>query len=460
MTALAPLLRRLAPLALSATIALGAALPAEAQGGRVAVVRDAEIEALLREYARPIFKAAGLNPDLQIILVNDSRFNAFVSGRRMFINTGALMQAETPNEIIGVIAHEAGHLAGNHQERLRQQLDRAQTTAIIAALLGAGAIAAGAAAGEGEVAKMGAGIAAGGGEFARRGLLSYQRGEEVTADRSAVTYLEKTGQSARGMLKTFQRFQSALSLSGTRADPYRVSHPMPRERIANLQNLAEKSRFFEKTDSPELQQRHDMMRAKIAAFTQGAAPASRLLRNAQSGTEATAYADALNTYLNGQPRAALAKADALVKQHPKNPYFQELRGDVLMKARKPAEAAAAYAKAMSLDKAKSSTIQFGYANALVATGDRASLEKAVGAVTKALERDRENVAGYELLAQAHGQLGNVAESELASADAHFYRGSIREAKIFAGRAQQKMKRGSPGWLRAQDIISFRQPKRG
>ncbi len=163
----------------------------------------------------------------------------------MFINTGALLQAETPNEIIGVIAHEAGHLAGGHQERLRDQLARAQTMAIVAGLLGLGAIAAGAASNSSELAQAGGGIAMGGGEFARRGLLGYQRSEETRADRSAVTYLEATGQSTKGMLKTFGRFQNALSLSGTRVDPYQVSHPMPQDRISNLETLAEGSKYYD-----------------------------------------------------------------------------------------------------------------------------------------------------------------------------------------------------------------------
>src|SRR5690606_21080815 len=155
----------------------------------------------------------------------------------MFINTGALLQSETPNEIIGVLAHEAGHIAGGHQERLRDQMARAQTMAVIASLLGIGAMAAGAATDASGLAQAGAGIMAGGGEAARRSLLSYQRSEESAADQSAIRYLEATGQSGRGMLVTFQRFQSALALSGARVDPYRVSHPMPRERIANLETM-------------------------------------------------------------------------------------------------------------------------------------------------------------------------------------------------------------------------------
>ena len=145
--------------------------------GRVPVVHDAEIEALVRDYARPIFKAAGLSRSgIDIVLVNDPRFNAFVAGRRIFINTGALLTAETPNEIIGVIAHEAGHMAGGHQERLRQQLARAQTMAVIGTLLGMGAAAAGAATDSGGLGKAGAGIAAGTSEIARRGRVRDEAG--------------------------------------------------------------------------------------------------------------------------------------------------------------------------------------------------------------------------------------------------------------------------------------------
>lgn len=444
-------------LACALVLPLALPVPAGAQQRSVPVVRDAEIEALVRDYSRPIFKAAGLsNSSVGIVLVNDSSFNAFVAGRRMFINTGALVTSETPNEIIGVIAHEVGHIAGGHQERLRDQLARAQTMAIVGALLGLGAVVAGAAADAGGLAQAGGGLAMAGGEMARRGLLGYQRSEETTADRSALTYLEATGQSAKGMLTTFKRFASALSLSGSRVDPYTVSHPMPRERIANLQSLAEASPYFNKTDSPELQLRHDMMRAKIAVYTEGQAAAARLFRKDSRGLAAQ-YGDAIATYLYGNPRSALQKADALAKAHPKNPYFQELRGDILIKANRPAEAAQAYATAVKLDPAKSSLLQVAYGQALLATGKPDSIEKAVSEINKGLDRDRENLSAYRYLAQAYGQLGQVPEAELATAEGYFYGGSYKEAKIFAARAQMKMKRGSPGWVRAQDIINYRQP---
>ncbi|MER8729246.1 M48 family metalloprotease [Mesorhizobium sp. M1227] len=444
--------RALAMLSLAAVVAMAGSVNAFAQN--VPVVRDAEIEALVRDYARPIFKAAGLSGDaINIVLVNDQSFNAFVAGRRLFINTGALMTAETPNEIIGVIAHEAGHIAGGHQQKLREQLERAKTMAILATLLGAGAMVAGATSNSRGLAGAGMGVVAGGGEMAQRSILAYQRTEEMTADRSAITYLNATGQSGMGMLKTFGRFQKALSLSGAQVDPYRISHPMPQERIANLEVLVKQSPYVDKVDPPALQQRHDMMRIKIAAYMQGQAAASRLMRK-NPGSLASRYGDAQMTYLFGNLASALTKTNALIKEQPKNPYFQELRGDILMKANRPKDAADAYAKSVSLDPARSGLLPVSYGQALMAIGTQDSLKKAVAQINTGLGRDRENAAGYRYLAQAYGELGNIPAAELATAEGHFYSGDYKNAKIFAMRAQQSMKRGEPGWLRAQDIINY------
>jgi predicted Zn-dependent protease len=443
--------------ALAAVVVSTASVAAFAQG-RVPIVRDAEIEALVRDYARPILKAAGLSKSgIDIILVNDPNFNAFVAGRRMFINTGALLQSETPNEIIGVIAHEAGHIAGGHQERLRDQMARAQTMAVIASLLGVGAMAAGAATDQGGLAGAGAGIMMGGNEVARRGLLSYQRTEEAAADQSGIRYLEATGQSGKGMLITFGRFQSALSLSGAKVDPYRISHPMPRDRIANLETLVEASPHYGATDSAELQQRHDMMRAKIAVYTKGQAEGSRLFK--KLSPLAAQYGEAQLAFRFSNPRNALKKADALIKQQPNNPYFHELRGDILLKANQPEKAVSAYAKAAQLDPAKSSIIQIAYGQALIATGKTENVKKAASLIKDALSRDKENFNGYTYLAQAYGQLGDVGEAELATAEGYYYSGNYQQAKIFAMRAQQKFKRGAPAWVRAQDIISQKTSKK-
>ncbi len=454
------LVRRSVAVLAAASIAVTSALPALAQsrGGGVPIVRDAEIEALVADYAAPILKAAGLGGrGIRVILVNSQSFNAFVDGRRIFINTGAIMQAETPNEIIGVIAHESGHLAGGHQERLREQLSRARNMAIIGMLLGVGAGVAGAASGSGNAAGAGAGIAMGSSEMAMRSLLNYQRTEEMTADRLAVNYLNATGQSTKGMLDTFERFASALSLTGTQIDQYRISHPLPRERIANLEELARKSPYFNKSDSPALQLRHDMARAKIAAYSGNMGALQRMFRSNPGGLAAR-YGNAITTFLNGSARAALPKFDALVKEQPKNPYFQEMRGEVLLKANDAAGAANAFQKAVSLDPRKSPLLRMSYGRALMLTGAKTSMPTAIKEIKAGIASDPEFPGGYGYLAQAYGQQGDMALADLATADMNYYSGKLQQAQIFAIRAQKQMKPGTPDWLRAQDIINTKKSK--
>lgn len=453
--------RLMSRVALAASLAMAAVLPqpALAQQRGVAVVRDAEIEALVRDYAAPILEAAGLGRSgIEIVLVGSDTFNAFVAGRRIFINTGTLMIAQTPNEVIGVIAHEAGHIAGGHQQRLREQLARAQTMAVIASVLGAGAAVAGSLTGSRSLGQGGMGLFAGGPELARRSVLSYQRTEEATADRAAITYLERTGQSARGMLATFERFSRDMSLAGAKPDPYQLSHPTPRERIANLDELVRTSKFADRKDPAALQLRHDLARAKIAAYTQGHSAAMRLFRDDPRGLPAL-YADAIGTFLAGNGTAAVKKIDALVRAQPGNAYFQEMRGEILMRVGKPGDAGKAFAKAMSLDKSRSGIIQVAYGNALLQTGKPEDIRKATVELQSGLTRAKEYAAGYRYLAQAHAQLGDIAQADLATAEGHFYSANYKDAKIFAARAQQKLQRGSPGWLRAQDIINYRQPGR-
>ncbi|MGH6775827.1 M48 family metalloprotease [Brucella tritici] len=454
------LVRRSVAVAAAMSIAVTSALPAFAQsrGGGVPIVRDAEIEALVADYAAPILKAAGLGGrGVRVILVNSQSFNAFVDGRRIFINTGAIMQAETPNEIIGVIAHESGHLAGGHQERLREQLSRARNMAIIGMLLGVGAGVAGAASGSGNAAGAGAGIAMGSSEVAMRSVLNYQRTEEMTADRLAVNYLNATGQSTKGMLDTFERFASALSLTGTQIDQYRISHPLPRERIANLEELARKSPYFNKADSPALQMRHDMARAKIAAYSGNMGALQRMFRSNPGGLPAR-YGNAITTFLNGSARAALPKFDTLIKEQPKNPYFQEMRGEVLLKANDAAGAAKAFQKAVSLDPRKSPLLRMSYGRALMLTGAKANMPTAIKEIKAGIASDPEFPGGYGYLAQAYGQQGDMALADLATADMNYYSGKLQQAQIFAIRAQKQMKPRSPEWLRAQDIINAKKSK--
>ncbi|MEF2551373.1 M48 family metalloprotease [Aurantimonas sp. A2-1-M11] len=416
------------------------------------IVRDAEIEALVADYARPLLKAAGLSRSgIEIVLVNSDALNAFVAGRRIYINTGAITATQTPNQLIGILAHEIGHLAGGHQQRLRQQIERAQAIAVVAGLLGAGVAAAGAAAGAGGAVNAGAGLLAGGSGVAQRSLLSYQRGEETTADRSALTYLDATGQSGRGLVETFQILDRSNLFGGRGGGSYTSSHPMPRERIAALQRLAQESRNYGRSDSAELATRHDLARAKIVAYNDGAGAVRRLFAR-DPRSLAAYYGDAIATHLAGSASAALTKTDALIAAQPKNPWFQELRGDILVDAGRPQEAAAAYSRAAKLDTSGSGILKAEIGQALVTGGDPAKMQEAIRLIRDGLSSDPNNSLAYRFLAMAYGRIGEVGRAELATAEGYWHGGAFRQAKIFAIRAQQKLKPGSPSWMAAQDII--------
>ena len=447
------MIRRICAGLTAAALCCALAVPAYA-AGKVQVVRDAEIETLLKDYAAPVFKAAGLSTSrVQIVLVNDPSFNAFVDGRRMFINTGALTAASVPNEIIGVIAHEAGHLAGGHQQRLREQISAARTMAIVGGLLGVGAIAAGGITSSTESAQAGGALITATPEIARRALLSYRRSEEMNADQAAARYLTATRQSMLGMLTTFERFSQSLSLSGIQVDPYQVSHPLPRERIALLEELARKSKYFDTRDPQPLVERHQLMRAKIAAYTGGAASVARLFAKDRTGLAAR-YGDAIATDLAGNSTASLKKLDALIREQPNNPYFHEFRGEVLIKLRKSDEAVKAFSRAAKLDRANSPLIRARLGFALVASGKPGNMSRAIDELQASLQSEPDNFSAYRHLSQAYGQKGDIANAELAMAEGNFRAGNTRDAKVFAARALQKLPKGSPGARRANDILTI------
>ena len=440
--------------ALAVAQILTPAAPARAQENKgPAILRDTESEQLLREYTRPILRTAGLEKqNIQMVIINDSSFNAFVAdGRRIFVNYGAIMQSETPNQLIGVLAHETGHLAGGHLAKLREQLAQAQTQMIIAMLLGAGAMVAGASRNSSGMANAGAAAVAGPQEMIRRTLLSYQRQQEENADRAGVKFLTATGQSARGMYETFKRFTNDSLFAARGADPYTQSHPMPAERVASLEELAHASPYWDKKDDPSLQLRHDMMRAKISAFMERQDTVYR--RYPLSNTSLPArYARAITTYLHGDLNSALTQIDGLIQAQPSNPYFYELRGQALLERGKPDDAIPPLHKELALSN-NAPLIEMLLGQALVATDNKAHTDEAIAILRAAVARESEAPLVYSQLAMAYGRKGDYAEADLASAQAAYLRGDNKTARDLASRAKTRFAVGTPGWVKADDIVS-------
>jgi predicted Zn-dependent protease len=443
-------------LAVLVATALGLApvSPVSAQQKGPSILRDTETEALLREYTRPILRTAGLEKqNIQMVIINDASFNAFVAdGHRIFVNYGAIMQSENPNQLIGVLAHETGHLAGGHLAKLRQQLANAQTQMIIATVLGAGALAMGARGGSGNgLSNAGAAALAGPGEMIRRSLLSYQRQQEENADRAGVKFLTATGQSPKGMYETFKRFTNESLFAAHGSDPYMQSHPMPADRVQALEGLARQSPYWDKKDDPALQLRHDMARAKISAFMER--PDTVYRRYPPSDTSLPArYARAISTYLHGDLRSALAQIDTLIQVQPNNAYFYEVRGQALLEGGRPAEAVAPLRKAVQLSNG-APLIQMLLGQALVASDNKTYTDEAIAILRTAVSRETEAPLGYSQLAMAYGRKGDYAEADLASAQAAFLRGDNKTARELASRAKTRFAIGSPGWVKADDIVA-------
>jgi predicted Zn-dependent protease len=438
-----------------------ASLPirAHAQEASLPIIRDSEIEQLLRDYSQPILRVAGLGQrNIRVVIINDRSFNAFViDAKRIFITAGAVMEAETPNQIIGVLAHESGHIAGGHLSKMRGELANAQTAAILATLLGVGAVVATARSGNNVGGNPMAAIV-GPQNAIMRSLLSYQRQQEDQADRAGVNFLTLAHQSPKGMYDTFKRMADQQLFVAHYADPYLQSHPMANERIANLAEVAHTSPYWDKKDPPELQQRHDLARAKLFGYMDRPDAVAR--RYPLSDTSLAArYARAVSGYRHGDLRNALAQIDSLIQTQPSNPYFYELKGQALVEAGHGQEAVAPLRRAISLAP-DPTLIRVLLGQALVSTNDTHLADEAISNLRTAVQTDAEIPDAYDQLAMAYGHKGDIADADLASAQAAFNRGNFSTARQLAGRAKGRFPVGSPGWVKADDIASFRPPQRG
>ncbi|MFL5089424.1 MAG: M48 family metalloprotease, partial [Xanthobacteraceae bacterium] len=356
--------------------------------------------------------------------------------------------------IIGVLAHESGHIAGGHLAKMRQEMANAQTQMILATVLGLGAVVAGAKTGAGQAAsQIGMAALTGPQEMIRRSLLSYVRAQEEQADKAGVKFLAATGQSAKGMYDTFRRFADQTMFTARGVDPYVQSHPMPAERVRALEEVARTSPYWDKKDPSELQLRHDMMRAKLAGFMDRPDTITRRYPTSDASLPAR-YARAISAYRFSDLRNAIGQIDALIAAQPNNPYFHELKGQALMESGRGAEAVAPLRRAAALAP-HAQLIRALLAQALVSTHDAKHADEAIAILRDVLIHEKELVSGYRELAMAHGQKGDLAQADLASAQASFASGDFKTARELAARAKTRLPTGSPGWVKADDIATYR-----
>ncbi len=427
-------------------LALSAVSPVAAQG----LIRDTEIEQLLNDYARPLFKAAGLGEGrVAMRIVKSDAFNAFVlDGRNVFIHTGALQQSDTPNQVIGVIAHEAGHITGGHMAALRARIARDTSRILLARVLGIGVA----------VATGNPAAAAAGDELIMRSLLAERRSQESAADQAGLSFLNSTRQSGRGMLETFERFAQQEYIGDQNKDPFVRSHPVAAERLAQLRDSVAKNPNYQTKDPAPLQLRHDMMRAKLAGYL--TRPQAVFNRYPLTDTSMPArYGRAIAKFFQGGQgslEAAIADIDGMIREKPDNPYFHELKGDFYKRAGKPKEAVAVLRQALKM-AGDANLIRVELAQALLATNDMAVVEEAATLLRRSVVEDQ-NASAYRALGDAQYRQNKQPEAEASLAQAAYLEGDIKQAKNYAQRAKRGIPAGSPSALKMDDIISFKPPE--
>jgi predicted Zn-dependent protease len=424
-------------------------LPVSDAQARVGI-RDAEIEELIEIYTAPVFEAAGLLPgNVEVNILGDLKLNAFVAnGQQLYLNTGIILASKTPNELIGVIAHEAGHIAGGHLARGRLAIDQARIPLIVSTLLGIGAAVAGA-------GEAGAAIIAGGTQIGTGNYLKFSRAQESASDQAAANYLEATGQSANGLLEVLGMLGNQRLLDRGIENSYALTHPLSRERIAALQQHVQRSSFTKNVDSSALQIRHDRMRAKLSGFLD--TPVTVLRKYPETNTSIPArYARAAAFHRQGNPDRALKEINSLISELPQDAYFHEVKGQILYENGRVDGAIEAYRQAVQYAPGQP-LIQLALGQVLVATGKPALIQEGVIALEAGTRVEQDYPSAWHSLAVAYDELGETGRAQLATAERLAILGFFDDARIHAERALPRLPHGSPSWLRASDIMSSGKP---
>jgi predicted Zn-dependent protease len=410
------------------------------------VLRDAETEALFHDMAAPIIAAAGLDPrNVDVVLVNDPSVNAFViGGQAVYLNAGLINEATSANEVQGVIAHELGHVTGGHAV-FDGGSKAATNISILSLLLGAAAAVAGA--GDAAMGVMMAGQQAALGKY-----LAFSRDQEASADAAGAQFLARAGISGRGSVSFFEKLQNLEMRHGmTRnADSeFYSTHPMTGDRIATLQDTYEKDPAWNRPPDPQLETRFLRVKAKLVGYL--AEPQQTLVsypvgRNDVPARYARAYAWHKEAFID----KALTETDALLAKAPEDPYFLELKGQILLEAGRPQDALPALRHATDLT-GNQPLIATTFGHALIATENPANLAEAQRVLKAAVARDRENPFAWYQLGVVYGTNGDLPRARLASAEQQALENNFSAALQNAQAASVGLPEGSADWLRAQDI---------
>lgn len=419
----------------------------------ISLIRDTEIEQLLKEYTDPIVSAANLDPNVvSLYIVNDPSLNAFVvGGHNIFFHTGMIVAVDNPNQLKGVIAHETAHIAGRHGALRRDAMAAATRPMLLSMALGIFAIAAGA-------PDAGMAIITGGQHIATMDILAYTRTQEASADQAGVGYLEKTGQSPYGVMSFFGKLRTQEVLSASRSWEYFRTHPLSSDRMAALRTRVNNSRYLGKPDSDSDQHRLKMAQAKLRGFLES--PKAALNRFPTKDKSAPArYGRSVAYFRNADTDKALSEIDSLIAEEPKNPFFHELKGQILFESGRVGESVPSHQRSAELAP-KSALFHLNLAQAIIADPksetDMVANKRAQDELKRALHLDSDLSFAWHQLAITYAREDNPGMANMATAERYYLVGDIQQSAYFAVRAQSKLERGSVEWNRAIDILHVAQ----
>ena len=422
--------------------------PAAAQGETL--IRDTEIEAILRKDAAPLFEAAGIDSNnVEIALIGSKELNAIAAPRVMGINTGLIMESKNPNELQGVIAHEVGHLAAGHSVRSGEMNAAGMKPFLLTMGLGLLAAVAGA-------PDAAAGLASSAQYFGTLGAIGYSREQESRADQAGAVLLDKAGISGRGLADFFDNFRYQEVFDEARRYQYFRDHPISSDRIESLRNKVSKQPAYNKVDSPEAMAEHAIMKAKLEGFM---SPETAIVKYSEKATDyPSRYARAIAYYQLKEPDKALKLIDALLVDQPNNPYLYELKGQILFEFGRTAEAEAPQRRSVEL-KPDAPLLRVNLGQTLIALDDKAKVKEGIDELRRSLTQEEDNAVTWRLLAEAYDHLGQDGLARLATAEYNFNIGDMRQARVFAMRAREMLGKNTPEWRRATDIVLVAQPTR-
>lgn len=438
---------------LSAGLALGLALQgqrAQAQDAPMSLIRDTEIEDILKDDAAPLFAAAGLDAkSIHILLIGSKDLNAFAGPGTMAVFTGLILESKTPNELQGVIAHEVGHLAGGHSARSAEMGQAGLKPFLLTMGLGVLAALAG-------NVQAGVVLAGNASYFGALGQLDYSREQESRADQAGATYLETAGLSGRGLVDFFDNFRYQEVFAEARRYPYFRSHPLSSDRIEALRSRVEKLSKYGTKDDAEKVARHEIMKAKLQGFIN---PTIAIVKCSDKVQDyPTRYACAIAQYQLKEPDKALKLIDALLLEQPDNPFLWELKGQVLFEFGRQAEAEMPQRRSVAL-RPDAPLLRVNLGQTLIALSDQAKVDEGISELKTSLGLDPENSAAWRLLAQAYDSRGQDGLARYATAEYNFIEGDRKQALSFALRARELLGHETAEWRRATDIVLAADPGR-